>query len=108
MFTAGMTRETSPARTAADGDCANRSKGIAIETARTQASAAIPGDFVFIEDSSGKRNAIFLSYVRSERGSNKKESVLPGSPRHCKPSQEHACARKAEKRNTAERYRLTK
>jgi hypothetical protein len=41
-----------------------------IEKARTQASARIAGDFMFIEDSSNANNNYILCYVRSAEGSN--------------------------------------
>src|SRR5580658_4145847 len=51
MFTEGIMREISPARWGGDGFCASESKGIATEQVRTQASAIVARDFMFIEDS---------------------------------------------------------
>src|SRR5258708_39950640 len=51
MFTAGITRDTSPARGPADWGAAQTSAGIEITNERNTASPKAYGDFIFIEDS---------------------------------------------------------
>src|SRR6266550_7335650 len=53
MFTAGITRETSPARCPAAWGAAQTSAGIAMRNDSNRASPKAYGDFVFIEDSPG-------------------------------------------------------
>src|SRR2546421_12289573 len=53
MFTAGITRETSPARCPAAWGAAQTSAGIAMKNDSDRASPKAYGDFVFIEDSPG-------------------------------------------------------
>src|SRR6266852_8008584 len=53
MFTAGITRETSPARCPADWGAAQTSAGIEIRNDSNRASPKAYGDVVFIEDSPG-------------------------------------------------------
>ena len=51
MFTAGITRETSPARCPAAWGAAQTSAGIAMKNDSNRASPKAYGDSVFIEDS---------------------------------------------------------
>jgi hypothetical protein len=51
MFTAGITRDTSPARCPADWGAAEISAGIEIRNESNIAGPKAYGDFVFIEDS---------------------------------------------------------
>src|SRR5258708_22440807 len=53
MLTAGITRETSPARCPAAWGAAQLSAGIAIRIESNSASPKADGDFVFIKDSPG-------------------------------------------------------
>src|SRR5882762_4338931 len=65
MFTAGITRETSPARCPADWGVAQMSAGIEIRNDSNAASPKAYGDFVFIEDSPDFKACIYRSYWRA-------------------------------------------
>src|SRR5216684_1423014 len=64
MLTAGITRETSPARCPAAWGAAQTSAGIAIRNESNKARPKAYGDFVFIEDSPGFTACIYCSYWR--------------------------------------------
>src|ERR1700674_2795818 len=65
MLTAGITRETSPARCPADWGAAQMSAGIAIRFESNTARPRADGDFVFIEDSPELDSLIYRSYWRA-------------------------------------------
>ena len=65
MFTAGITRETSPARCPPAWGAAQTSAGIAMRNDSNRASPKAYGDFVFIEDSPGLAACIYRSYWRA-------------------------------------------
>src|SRR5271169_767533 len=67
MLTAGITRETSPARCPAVCGAAQMSAGIAIRSESITASPKADGDFVFIEGSPGRTSCIYRSYCRALR-----------------------------------------
>src|SRR5260370_14912088 len=62
MLTAGITRETSPARCPAAWGAAQTSVGIAIRIERNSASPKAYEDFVFIEDSPDLADFVYRSY----------------------------------------------
>jgi len=64
MLTAGITRETSPARCPAAWGAAHTSAGIEIKSESDKASPNAHGDFVFIEDSPDFTACIYRSYWR--------------------------------------------
>src|SRR6266436_3006533 len=64
MLTAGITRETSPARCPAAWGAAHTSAGIDIKNEINRASPKAYGDFVFIEDSPEFTGCIYCSYGR--------------------------------------------
>src|SRR2546422_2208876 len=64
MLTAGITRETSPARCPAAWGAAQTSAGIAISNESSSASPKAYGDFVFIEDSPDLAACIYRTYWR--------------------------------------------
>src|SRR5882762_2394236 len=61
MLTAGITRETSPARCPAACGAAQTSPGVAIRNESNNASPKVYGDFVFIEDSPNLAVCIYRS-----------------------------------------------
>src|ERR1700687_4967408 len=65
MFTAGITRETSPARCPAAWGEAQTSAGTEIKNESHKASPKACGDFVFIEDSPGFAACIYCNYWRA-------------------------------------------
>src|SRR6266849_8640711 len=65
MFTAGITRETSPARCPAAWGTAQTSAGMEIRNERSKASPKACGDFVFIADSPGFTACIYRTYWRA-------------------------------------------
>src|SRR5712692_5017750 len=65
MFTAGITRETSPARSPAAWGAAQTSAGMEIRNESSKASPKACGDFVFIEDSPGSTACIYRTYWRA-------------------------------------------
>src|SRR5260370_9314645 len=64
MLTAGITRETSPARCPAAWGAAQTSAGIDIRSESNRASPKAYGDFVFIEDSPEFTDCTYCSYWR--------------------------------------------
>src|SRR6267143_1523377 len=77
MFTAGITRETSPARCPAAWGAAQTSAGIEI---RNESNTAIPkayGDFVFIEDSPGFKPVSIVVTGESRTCQRQTRSPLP-------------------------------
>src|SRR5437773_9487221 len=56
IFTAGITRETSPARCTADWGAAQTSVGIATSNESSKASPKAKRGFIFIEDSPDSKN----------------------------------------------------
>jgi hypothetical protein len=74
IFTAGMTRDTSPALCPVVCGSAKTSNGIAITIAKTQASATARDGFVFIEDSS-KAEKVALSCLTKGQGGQMEKSL---------------------------------
>src|SRR2546421_6665350 len=77
MFTAGITRETSPARCPADWGAAQMSAGIEIRNDSNRVGAKAYGDFVFIEDSPDFTACIYRSYCRAPDLSTPNREPLP-------------------------------
>src|SRR6267378_4751618 len=65
MLTAGITRETSPARCPAAWGAAETSAGVAIRIESNSASPKAHGDFVFIEDSPDLAASVYRSYRKA-------------------------------------------